>query len=183
MASARNPVAVAALSLAIVAAACSDSPVAPGLPQGPTSPAAPSPSPQPPPVRTSAALAIEDPSVIVTRSRTDNRGVAVEDGWFSLEVRFALRETGGTSGATVESYRIPGEIYGGICTVGLRVPPGGVFDTLYTDEGYASWSYCAPYLGVVSAPVTAYPVLVTVTFVDDDGRQGSVSAEAVWKKQ
>jgi len=54
----------------------------------------------------------------------------VEDGWFSLEVRFLLRETGGNSGATVESFFLGDETGGGawfagFCLEGLRVAAGG----------------------------------------------------------
>jgi hypothetical protein len=148
MTNVRNPVAVAALSLAIVAAACSDSPVAPAPPPL-TSTSSPPPQPSGP---ASASLVIEDFAAIVKRSSTDGRGVPVEDGWFAIEVRFLLRETGGTSGATVESFFLGDETGGGawfagFCVEGVRVPPGGVYDTLNTDEGYKSWGYCAPYLG------------------------------------
>jgi hypothetical protein len=61
------------------------------------------------------------------------------------------------------------------------VSPGGVYDTLSTDEGYASWGWCAPYLGVVSAPIGEVPVFLTVNFVDDDGQTGSTVAKAIWK--
>jgi hypothetical protein len=110
----------------------------------------------------------------------------VEDGWLSLEVRFLLRETGGNSGATVESFFLGdktggGAWFDGFCGEGVRVPPGGVYDTLNTDEGYASWGYCAPYWGVVSAPIKEHPMFLTVNFVDDNGRAGSVSAQAIWK--
>jgi hypothetical protein len=129
---------------------------------------------------------IEDFSVIVKRSSVNGRGVPVDDGWFSLEVRFVLRETGNRSGATVESFFLGdgdggGAWFDGFCTEGLRVPPGGVYDTLYTDEGYESWGYCAPYWGVVSAPIKEFPVFLTVNFVDDDGQAGSTGAKAIWK--
>jgi hypothetical protein len=180
MASISNPGALALLSLAIVAAACSNNPVAPDLPQSASSP---SPGPAQP---TSASLAIEDFSVIVKRSPVDSRGVSVVDGWFSLEVRFGLRETSSNSGATIKSFFLGdgaggGAMFDGFCIGDLRVPPGGVYDTLSTDEGYKSWGYCAPYWGVVSAPLKETPVFLTVTFVDDDGRTGSVRAEANWK--
>jgi hypothetical protein len=173
---------VAVLSLAVVTAACSDNPVAPAPSQPPSQPP-PFPSPRPP-GPTSASLLIEDFSVIVKRSLPGGR--AVEDGRFSLEVRFLLKETSGNSGANVESFFLGdqsggGAWFAGSCLKGLRVPAGGVYDTLNTDEGYASWSYCAPYWGVVSAPVKEMPIFLTVNFVDDDGHPGSVRAQAVWK--
>jgi hypothetical protein len=110
----------------------------------------------------------------------------VQDGWFSLEVRFLLRETGGKSGATVKSFFLGdgtggGAWFAGVCLEGLRVLPGAVYDELNTDEGYESWGYCAPYWGVVRAPIKEIPIFVTANFVDDDGREGSVSALAIWK--
>jgi hypothetical protein len=166
--------------LVILAAACSGSPLGPSQ-----LPAASSPLSQPPPP-TSAVLVIEDFRVIVQPSSRDGRGVPVEGGWFALSVRFALRETGNRSGATVESFFLGdgvggGDWYAGICTKGLHVPQGGVYDTLSTDEGHASWGYCAPHLGVVSVPIKEFPVFITVYFVDDDGRAGSTNAKAFWK--
>jgi hypothetical protein len=71
-------------------------------------------------------------------------------------------------------------MFDGICTEGLRVPPGGVLDTYYTDEGYESLGYCAPH-GVISAPAKPSPMFVTVVFLDDEGRSGGVEATLVWK--
>jgi hypothetical protein len=118
--------------------------------------------------------------------------VALEEGWFSLEVRFLLRETGGNSGATVEHFFLGGEGGGGawfggpgICGEGMRVPAGGVYDTLNTDEGFAWWGWCAPFWGVdkLGAPPREYPIFLTVYFEDDEGHKGSVSVEAIrpWK--
>ena len=73
-------------------------------------------------------------------------------------------------------------LYAGLCLEGgLRVLPGGVYDRFYTDEGYEWWSYCAPHFGTVAAPIKESPAFLTVNFVDDDGRAGSVRAKAVWK--
>ncbi len=191
MTSIRNPVPLAALSLAFLTAACSDNPVAPTRstqpPQPPPSvgPTLPSPRPSGP---TSASLQIENFSVIAKPSRTNSRGepVAVEEGWFSLEVRFLLREARGNSGATVEYFFLGGETgggawFGGSCGGGFRVPAGGVYDTLNTDEGVASWVYCAPYWGVdkLGAPAKEYPIFLTVYFEDDEGHPGSVRVEAI----
>jgi hypothetical protein len=175
---------VAALSLAFVAAACSDNPVAPTrAAQPPPLFAFPSPPPSGP---TSASLRIENFSVIVKPSRMNGRAepVAVTDGWFSLEVRFLLRETGGKSGATVNDFFVEhgvlggGAWFGGPCGGGFRVPPGDVYDTLNTDDGFASWGYCAPYLGVEKLG-EEYPLFLTVYFEDDEGNPGSVRVEAI----
>ena len=74
-----------------------------------------------------------------------------------------------------------GELLRALGQAGVRVPPGAAYDTLNTDEGYTSWGYCAPYWGVVSAPIKEHPMFLTVNFVDDDGRAGSVRAQAIWK--
>ena len=179
MASISEPSALALLSVAIAAAACNYNPVAPD-PLHSTQLSASSPSPS-----TRASLTIEDFVVVVKRSPVDSTGASVVDGWFSLEVRFALRETGSNSGATIKSFFLGddaggGAMFDGFCIGDLRVPPGGIYDTLSTDEGYESWSYCAPYWGVVSAPLKESPIFLTVTFVDDDGRMGAVRARAHW---
>jgi hypothetical protein len=182
MASVTNAGALTLILFAIGAAGCSHNAVAPD----PSQPLYSEPTAPKPTVPTSASLAIDNFSVIVKRSPKDSRGVPVVDGWFSLEVRFALRETGGSSSATVQSFFLGdgaggGAMFDGVCIGDLRVPPDGVYDTLSTDAGYESWGYCAPYWGVVSAPLNEFPVFLTVTFVDDDGRAGSVRAKAIWK--
>ncbi len=181
MASVRKPGALAVFSVAIMAAACSGSPVAPGVAQPPS---VSSPSPQPPAL-TNGLVSIEDFFVVVKRSAIDTRGVPVDDGYFSLEVRFALRGTDSSTGATVEKFFLGDGLSGGSwhdgrCLERVRVPPGGVYDTLSTDQGYESWGYCAPYWGVVSAPLKEIPIFLTVYYVDDNGRAGSVSAKAIW---
>jgi hypothetical protein len=93
-------------------------------------------------------------------------------------------ETGGISGATIElmvldNLPLGSETIGGLCTAGLRLPPGGVLDTFYTDEGYRSLSYCAPYGGLNGTPTLDRPVDLEVYFADDDGRRGRVNAKVV----
>jgi hypothetical protein len=122
-----------------------------------------------------ASLAIEDPFVILRPS-----GIRDE---YAIEVRFLLKETGGDSGATIEQIGLSdqrggGEVIGGSCTRGLRVLPGGVLDTYYTDESVKALSYCGPYLGSVGAPTPNLLVDVSVTFLDDDGRRGWADAQA-----
>ena len=161
--------ALAVLSLlAGIAAGCTDSPVTPEPPPVPP-PTSPTPGPA------SAALAIEDPVVLVRASPVPDR--------FDVEVRFLLRETGLNSGATIEGIYLydvqGGETIGGDCTKGLRVPPGGVLDTFYSDEGYKSLGYCAPAMGRINTPTPAHPINVTVTFLDDDGRRGWADARAL----
>ena len=162
------------LLLAGIAAGCGESPVSPG-PSNRPSPPAPPPVPPEPAI---ASLAIEDPSVILMPTQRPDT--------FTTQIRFLLRETGGNSAATIRSLVVGdglggGDWYEGACTDGLRVPSGGLLDTFYTDEGYKSLGYCAPHYGVISVPVKQSPVVLTVTFVDDDGRDGKVGATAVWK--
>jgi hypothetical protein len=161
----RNRPAVAAWALLIGLAAGCNSPVVSG----------PSLIPLPPAPRPRAVLAIEDPSVIFRPSRG-------QPG-FEAEFRFLLRETGGTSGAMIRHIFLGDDRGGGtsLCTDGLRVPPGGVFDKYYTDEGFASLGYCAPYWGLVPTPTLNHPATVTVTFVDDDGVIGWVHTVVVEK--
>ena len=127
------------------------------------------------PARLKTDLAIEDPSVIFRASQT--RGLP----GFEAEVRFLLRETGRTIGATIGTVTVPGETRDGFCTAGLYVAPGGVLDTYYTDEGFKSLGYCATYLGIVPTRTLGVPASVSVTFTDDDGVLGTVSAVAVEK--
>lgn len=158
-----NRPATTAWALLIVLTSGCSSPVAPGAP-GP----APLPKPR-------AVLAIEDPSVIFRASQTSGQP------GFEAEVRFLLRETGSTSGATVRTVIVPGETRDGFCTAGLYVSPGGVLDTYYTDEGFRSLGYCSTYLGIVPTRTLGVPASVSVTFADDDGVLGTVSASAVEK--
>ena len=147
-----------------VAAGCGDSFVTPGpLPPLTT---------LPPPVQPRATLAIEDPYI-------NARPASLFPGKFEIEVRFRLRETGYSSGATIQSIYVTGEMRDGVCTQGLYVPSGGVLDTFYTDAGIASLGYCSTYLGIVDTAIPPFSVSITVTFVDDDGRQGIVAAAAV----
>jgi hypothetical protein len=120
-----------------------------------------------PPAR--ALLVIEDASVIFRPSR-------LLPG-FETAVRFRMRETGGTSSATIQAILLEEAQRGGgtyLCTDGLRVPPGGVLDEFYTDD-FDSMHYCSAYLGIGSAP---RPYIVNVTFADDDGVLGCATARA-----
>jgi hypothetical protein len=55
------------------------------------------------------------------------------------------------------------------------MPAGGVYDTLNTDEGYASWGYCAPYWGVVRAPVEEMPVFALPIRLEDGAMEVQLS--------
>jgi hypothetical protein len=95
-----------------------------------------------------------------------------------------LKETGGKTGAAIERIflgkgRGGGESIGDPCIKGLRLPPGGVLDNFYTDEGVKRLSYCGPYLGTTAEPTLDFPVTVSVVFVDDEGRRGQVDARAL----
>jgi hypothetical protein len=136
---------------------------------GSATPSTPSPTPAPVAPRTAAQLAIEDASVNVQPLPTGSA--------FGYDVRFALRETSGKSGATIQNVLV-GDLKGGGDNTGpgcwrdsLRVPPGGTLDVFYTDAGQRSLGYCAPW---TSGDTPTPQVMVTVTFVDDDGRIGTV---------
>jgi hypothetical protein len=101
-----------------------------------------------------------------------------EGSRFGYAVRFLLRETGGTSGATIDRIVVYGP--SGSDETGvkcwrdtLRVPAAGELDTFYTDAG-ADWLlYCGPGSGGYDARPSLY---VAVTFRDDSGGVGSVGA-------
>ena len=120
-----------------------------------------------------ASVVIEQLSVLVQRNQRGDP--------FLYEPRFRLRETGGQSGATIQNVAVIG-MTGDSDNTGpscwrdtLRVPPGGILETFYTDAGVNGLSYCAP----SSSGATETVVLrVVVTFTDDDGRSGVVEATA-----
>ena len=98
---------------------------------------------------------------------------------FWLDLRFLLRETGGHSGASLQTVFIGDERGGGDTTavgcwgVALRVPPGETLDTFYTKAGWDWLSYCAPtYVASVDTTTLKAPVRLQVTFIDDEGRTG-----------
>ena len=138
-----------------------------------------SPSPPAPPITVVqpplASLEIVDPYINLRPSYFG-------DSW-SVEIRFLLRESTGESSATIRRIVVGEEVgrgdsWEGFCTEGLQVPPGGLLDTFYTDQGYEWLGYCAPFYGVVREPVHPSPVFVTVYFADDEGRVGQVFARA-----
>jgi hypothetical protein len=119
--------------------------------------------------------------------------VAIEAAWvnvfpssrlekyFGYEVRFRLKETAGTSGATIQDVFVVHSDGGGDHTGPscwrdiLRVPPGGTLDVFYTDEGLKWLGYCAPLSG---GPTDKPELQVWVSFADDRGQSGTVRAVA-----
>jgi len=162
------------VALTLFASACTHevAPTAPSTTPGPAPETIPffvPPVPAPP----NASLSIERLSILV------GVGAGVPGFWY--EPRFELRETGGTSGATLQNIFVRHPDGGGDNTGPgcwrdvIRVPPGGMLDTFLTDEGSAWLGYCAP----VSGGSTETPQLaVVVTFTDDAGRSGRVEATA-----
>jgi hypothetical protein len=122
-----------------------------------------------------ASLAIEDAYAI---------GGQGQDSYV-YEVRFRLREQGGRIGATVKEIAVsnphlrPGErtskAIGSESCWGteLRVPPGGMLDTFYTDAGAEWLGYC--WVGIDALPGVS-SLGLEVFFKDDAGVQGSVTA-------
>jgi hypothetical protein len=101
--------------------------------------------------------------------------------FYSYPVKFLLSETTGTSGATITGVRVStsreAEETGPSCwRTPIRVAPGGTLDVF--DTGWVSLSYCAPSV----LPFSTLPVSVLVTYQDDEGRLGSVTATAVYTK-
>jgi hypothetical protein len=113
-------------------------------------------------------VTIDDPLAIVHN----------EGSRFGYAARFLLRESGGTSGATIDRVVVYGpsgsdETDAGCWRDTLRVPAKGELDTFYTDLG-ADWlGYCGPGSGGYDATPSLY---VVVTFRDDSGVVGSVGA-------
>jgi hypothetical protein len=96
---------------------------------------------------------------------------------FGYLVRFALAETGGKSGATIQNIETAIEdrfnTGAGCWRDTLRVPPGGTLETFNTDAGEKWLSYCAP---DAASRTEASRVSLVVTFTDDDGRSSAVQA-------
>jgi hypothetical protein len=94
---------------------------------------------------------------------------------------FVLSETTGESGATITAVTIStsreSETIGPSCwRTPIRVAPGGTLDTF--DTGWVTMSYCGPSI----APVNTSSVSILVTYQDDEGRPGSVTATAAVTK-
>lgn len=144
-----------------------------GAPSDPSPPPRvdpPPPPPPPPPPSPIASLAIEQLTFLPLR----NDGLH-----FGYDVRFQLRETSGNSGATIKNVLV-GDLRGGGDNTGpscwvvpLRVPPGGVLDTFFTDAGRDWLGYCG-----VGAGFPTQEARVVVDFADDDGRIGFVEVIA-----
>jgi len=96
---------------------------------------------------------------------------------FVYVVRFALAESGGKSGATIQNVETAVEdrfnTGPGCWGDALRVPPGGTLDTFDTDAGEQWLGYCSPN---PASRTEASRVSVVVTFTDDDGRRSTVQA-------
>jgi len=147
--------------------------------QSPVSPSATANAPPAPAAPASpanfASIAIEDAFAI---------GLQGQDTYI-YEVRFLVRETGGTSGAVVKSVTVENpnlragertskQFQGESCwQTELRVPPGGTLDTFYTDAGSEWLGYC--WVGIDALP-NVESLLIEVFFKDDYGYTGSVRA-------
>ena len=119
-----------------------------------------------------AVLAMSSVSITVA-------GPADQPGTFYFITKFGLTETGGTSGATIKDIWV--SLAGGDSSgtgdscwrTPIRVAPGATTDAF--DAGWDELSYCAPFaVGRVPATVT-----IDVSFVDDDGRYGSVETTTI----
>ena len=143
-----------------------------------TSPTIPSPTPSV--TSTTSSPAAPTSSAVLSISRfTATAAPTTNNGSYKFEyvIRFALAETGGKSGATIQNIETAIEdrfnTGPGCWRDTLRVPPGGTLDTFDTDAGEKWLGYCAP---DAASRTEASRVSLVVTFTDDDGRSSTVQA-------
>ena len=136
-------------------------------------PASPSRMPNLPAVAEPAAPVT---AAVLTFSRVSATVVPSSDGAyrFVYRVAFVLTETGGRSGATIQNVEIAVDdrfnTGPGCWRDPLRVPPGGTLDVFANNLQWLG--YCAP---AGASRVEATRLLLTVTFTDDEGREGRAS--------
>ena len=145
-------------------------PINPLIPPPTRDVSTPKPPPPPPDGPTQAAVVIESAYAIVSQPPRES------SGYYGYGVRFLLRETSGRSGATVERILIYGpsgsdEAGPGCWGDQLRVPPGGVLDTFYTDAGALWVLYCGPGSGGFTPKPS---LMIRVTLKDDAGATSTV---------
>jgi len=147
-----------------------------GCSSSPTTPSAPSvTSAAPSSAAPTSAAVLSIPRFTATAVPTTNDGSYK----FGYRIRFALAETGGKSGATIQNIETAIEdrfnTGPGCWGDSLRVPPGGTLDTFDTDaDAGEKWlGYCAP---DAASRTEATRVSLAVTFTDDAGRSSTVQA-------
>jgi hypothetical protein len=125
-----------------------------------------------PPVASAASLSF---------SRVSATAVAAEAGSaykFEYQVRFALTENSGQSGATIQNVETSIEdsfnTGPGCWRDTFRVAPGGTLDVF--DSGWTRLGYCAP---EAASRSKADRVSLAVTFADDVGRTTTIHATAL----
>jgi hypothetical protein len=165
--------AIVFVALLTAVAACGDraevpnaSPPAPSV-LPPSPPLPPAPAPPSAPGLSSAVLVISNFRATETPASPNG---------YAYSVKFLLVETTGKTGAIITNIRTSdgrdSDNTGYLCWRDpIRVEPGGTLDTF--DAGWEALVYCAPAFWS-SAPVLSMSVLVS--YVDDDGRAGSVAA-------
>jgi hypothetical protein len=138
--------------------------------------------PSPTPSITSATPSRTAPASAAVLSISGFTATAVpttNDGGYKFVylVRFALAESGGKSGATIQNIETAIEdrfnTGPGCWRDTLRVPPGGTLDIFDTDAGETWLSYCS---ANPASRTEASRVSLVVTFTDDDGRSSTVKA-------
>jgi hypothetical protein len=136
------------------------------------SPTIPSSSAAAPPVVSGASLSF---------SRVRATAVAAEGSnsyKFEYQVRFALAETSGKSGATIQNVETSIEdsfnTGPGCWRDTFRVAPSATLDVF--DSGWTSLGYCAP---EAASRSKADRVSLAVTFADDEGRTTTIYATAL----
>ena len=133
-----------------------------------------SPDPVPvPPVPGSSRAAVVISNLRITAVTTANNGSYK----FGYLVRFALAETSGLSGATIQGVETDVEggdrfMTGGSCwRETFRVAPGATLNAFSGDN----LGYCAP---DAASPAPASRFTIVVTFTDDEGHSGTASVTA-----
>ena len=136
-------------------------------PMAPSAPVPPSPVPDPP----RATLEVSNFSVTEVSPHSGQRD-------YVYLVKFWLKETSGTSGATVLSVWSSAGAGSDLTDAGcwrerIRVEPGGTLD--FFDKGWKDLGYCAP---ITSSSIPAQSVGIVIAYIDDEGRRGLVDALA-----
>lgn len=146
---------VFAMAFGIMASACGRSPGT-----GTAVPVAPSPVPTPPPAAAADAVL----------TVTSFSGQATPGG---VVAEFTLSETSGQSGVIVEALRFEDSAGHADLVDAWCLGDDGIWIRAFGSIDAKSLGYCRP---VFRADVVSYPLLLTVTFKQPDGRRGTVQA-------
>ena len=154
--------------------ACDDRSALPNSPSPPPTPGREPPSPPPAPAPPTGGLSAA--VLVMSNMRVTEFPPRPNNLYYWYGVQFLLSEVSGKSGATITNVQtsITGDAdnTGPICWRDvIRVAPSGTLDTF--GEGWDALGYCAPGVG---SPTPIPSLSVLVSYVDDEGRAGSVAA-------